>query len=97
MKQPQVRIHSNEKKIILTLFFILVALCYGIYKADLPEPADKPRLVAFVDMGYTSLQASVVAFNKGKLKVNKELFDVILFFRFSFSYLFQIQSFLFRW
>ena len=47
----------------------LVALCYGIYKADLPEPAEKPRLVAFVDMGYTSLQASVVAFNKGKLKV----------------------------
>ncbi|CAF1152130.1 unnamed protein product [Adineta steineri] len=46
-----------------------VALGYGIYKADLPEPADKPRLVAFVDMGYTSLQASVVAFNKGKLKM----------------------------
>lgn len=50
---------------------ILVALCYGIYKADLPEPTDKPRLVAFVDMGYTSLQASIVAFNKGKLKVRR--------------------------
>lgn len=46
-----------------------VALCYGIYKADLPEQADKPRLVAFVDMGYTSIQASIVAFNKGKLKM----------------------------
>ena len=50
--------------------FVLVALCYGIYKADLPEQTDKPRLVAFVDMGYTSLQASIVAFNKGKLKVH---------------------------
>ncbi|CAF3297268.1 unnamed protein product [Rotaria sp. Silwood2] len=46
-----------------------VALCYGIYKADLPEQNEKPRLVAFVDVGYTSLQASVVAFNKGKLKM----------------------------
>jgi heat shock protein len=54
---------------VLNYLFILVALCYGIYKADLPEPTEKPRLVAFVDMGYTSLQASVVALNKGKLKV----------------------------
>jgi molecular chaperone DnaK (HSP70) len=47
----------------------LVALCYGIYKADLPEQTEKPRLVAFVDVGYTALQASIVALNKGKLKV----------------------------
>lgn len=52
-----------------------VALCYGIYKADLPEQNEKPRLVAFVDMGYTSLQASVVAFNKGKLKMVATAFD----------------------
>jgi hypothetical protein len=49
--------------------FHLVALCYGFYKTDLPEPTEKPRLVAFFDMGYTSLQASVVALNKDKLKV----------------------------
>ena len=55
-----------------------VALCYGIYKADLPEPTDKPRLVAFVDMGYTSLQASIVAFNKGKLKMIATAFDTSL-------------------
>ena len=48
---------------------ILVALCYGIYKGDLPEQTEKPRLVAFVDMGHTALQASIVALNKGKLKV----------------------------
>jgi heat shock protein 4 len=55
-----------------------VALCYGIYKADLPEPTEKPRLVAFVDMGYTSLQASVVALNKGKLKMVATAFDTSL-------------------
>ena len=47
----------------------LVALSYGIYKDDLPDVNEKSRLIAFVDMGYTSLQASIVAFNKGKLKV----------------------------
>ncbi|CAF1083675.1 unnamed protein product [Rotaria sordida] len=55
-----------------------VALCYGIYKGDLPEPTEKPRLVAFVDMGYTALQASVVAFNKGKLKMVATSFDTSL-------------------
>ncbi|CAF3039194.1 unnamed protein product [Rotaria sp. Silwood2] len=52
-----------------------VALCYGIYKGDLPEQTEKPRLVAFVDMGYTTLQASVVALNKGKLKMIATAFD----------------------
>ncbi|UJR22204.1 hypothetical protein I4U23_025268 [Adineta vaga] len=52
-----------------------VALSYGIYKADLPEQTEKPRLVVFVDMGYTSLQASIVAFNKGKLKMVATAFD----------------------
>ena len=59
----------------------LVALCYGIYKPDLPEVAEKSRLVAFVDLGYTALQASVVAFNKGKLKVNlNHLFSINISF-----------------
>lgn len=52
------------------MYFIdLVALCYGFYKADLPEQTEKSRLVAFIDLGYTSLQASIAALNKGKLKV----------------------------
>lgn len=68
--QPQRKIiewwFNNE------LFNLLsVALAYGIYKKDLPEPNDKPRHVVFVDMGYTSLQICAVAFNKGKLKVSK--------------------------
>ncbi|UJR26923.1 hypothetical protein I4U23_008232 [Adineta vaga] len=55
-----------------------VALCYGIYKADLPEQNEKPRLVAFVDMGHTALQASIVALNKGKLKMIATAFDLSL-------------------
>lgn len=46
-----------------------VALSYGIYKQDLPNPEEKPRNVVFVDFGHSSLQASVVAFHKGKLKM----------------------------
>lgn len=32
------------------------ALCYGIYKQDLPAPEEKPRNVVFVDCGAASLQ-----------------------------------------
>ena len=45
------------------------ALAYGIYKQDLPEEKEKSRNVVFVNMGYTSLQVCVCAFNKGKLKM----------------------------
>ena len=41
-----------------------VALSYGIYKQDLPNPEEKPRHVVFIDFGHSSLQASVVAFHK---------------------------------
>lgn len=47
------------------------ALCYGIYKQDLPPPEAPPRNVVFVDCGYASLQVSVCTFHKGKLKVRK--------------------------
>ena len=46
------------------------ALAYGIYKQDLPEEKEKPRNVVFVDLGHSSLQVIVVAFQKGKLKVS---------------------------
>lgn len=45
------------------------ALAYGIYKQDLPTPEEAPRNVVFVDCGHSSLQVSVAAFNRGKLKV----------------------------
>lgn len=58
---------KNEK----TQHFIwTVALAYGIYKQDLPNPEEKPRNVVFVDMGHSSFQVSITAFNKGKLKVS---------------------------
>lgn len=44
-----------------------VALSYGFYKHDLPE--EKPRIVAFVDVGQSALQVSLVAFNKDRLKM----------------------------
>jgi len=46
-----------------------VALGYGLFKQDLPAPEEKPRHVAFVDMGHASLQVSIVAMNKGKMTV----------------------------
>lgn len=45
------------------------ALSYGFYKDDLPEPELKPRHVVFVDCGQSSLQVSICAFTKGKLKM----------------------------
>ena len=45
------------------------ALAYGFYKQDLPAENEKPRNVAFVDMGHSCLQVVICAFNKGKLKV----------------------------
>jgi molecular chaperone DnaK (HSP70) len=45
------------------------ALGYGITKQDLPAETEKPRVVVFADLGYSSLQVSACAFNKGKLKV----------------------------
>ncbi len=65
---------SHYTVLILSLHYLLLSLCpvalaYGIYKQDLPAENDKPRNVAFVDMGHTSLQVAICAFQKGKLKV----------------------------
>ncbi|CAI1759399.1 hypothetical protein SEUBUCD646_0P01800 [Saccharomyces eubayanus] len=42
---------------------------YGIFKNDLPEGEEKPRIVAFVDIGHSSYTCSIMAFKKGQLKV----------------------------
>ncbi|TKS65693.1 Heat shock 70 kDa protein 4L Heat shock 70-related protein APG-1 [Collichthys lucidus] len=55
-----------------------VALAYGIYKQDLPTLEERPRNVVFVDMGHSSFQVSITAFNKGKLKVLATAFDPYL-------------------
>ncbi|KAF2154286.1 putative heat shock protein Hsp88 [Myriangium duriaei CBS 260.36] len=45
------------------------ALGYGITKTDLPGPDEKPRRVAFVDIGHSNYTCSIVEFKKGELKV----------------------------
>ncbi|KAF7727708.1 adenyl-nucleotide exchange factor sse1 [Apophysomyces ossiformis] len=49
------------------------ALGYGITKLDLPE--DKPRNVAFVDIGHSSYSTSIVSFIKGQLTVRGTAYD----------------------
>ncbi|KAI8364046.1 heat shock protein 70 family [Choanephora cucurbitarum] len=49
------------------------ALGYGITKLDLPE--DKPRNVAFVDIGHSSYSVQLVSFLKGQLTVRGTAFD----------------------
>lgn len=52
-----------------------VALGYGITKTDLPLPEEKPRRVAFVDIGHSNYTCSIVAFKKGELQVLSTAFD----------------------
>lgn len=51
------------------------AVSYGVFKTDLPEAEEKPRIVAFVDIGHSTYTCSVVAFKKGELKVLGTAYD----------------------
>ncbi|KAI9762039.1 MAG: Heat shock protein hsp88 [Chaenotheca gracillima] len=51
------------------------ALGYGITKLDLPSGDEKPRRVAFVDIGHSTYAASVVEFKKGELAVRSTACD----------------------
>ncbi|WAQ84911.1 hypothetical protein PtA15_5A484 [Puccinia triticina] len=51
------------------------ALGYGITKTDLPSPEEKPRYVAFVDIGHSQYQVAIVAFSKGALHVKGFAYD----------------------
>ncbi|KAK1755783.1 heat shock 70kDa protein 4 [Echria macrotheca] len=51
------------------------ALGYGITKLDLPTAEEKPRRVAFVDVGYSNYTCSIVEFRKGELAVKGTAFD----------------------
>ncbi|KAK0417954.1 hypothetical protein QR680_013296 [Steinernema hermaphroditum] len=53
-----------------------VAIAYGIYKQDLPEEHDLSKLVVFLDVGHIATQASLVAFNKGKLTMLGATYDL---------------------
>lgn len=52
-----------------------VALGYGITKLDLPGPEEKPRRVAFVDIGHSNYTCSIVEFVKGQLTVKSTASD----------------------
>lgn len=51
------------------------AVSYGVFKTDLPEGEEKPRIVAFVDIGHSNYTCSIMAFKKGELKVLGTAFD----------------------
>ncbi|CAG8949574.1 hypothetical protein HYFRA_00007807 [Hymenoscyphus fraxineus] len=51
------------------------ALGYGITKTDLPTGDEKPRRVAFVDIGHTNYSCSIVEFKKGELTVKSTAYD----------------------
>lgn len=51
------------------------ALGYGITKLDLPGPDEKPRRVAFVDVGHSNFTCSIVEFKKGELAVKSTTWD----------------------
>ncbi|KAL9074135.1 MAG: hypothetical protein Q9157_004504 [Trypethelium eluteriae] len=52
-----------------------VALGYGITKLDLPGPEEKPRRVAFIDIGHSNYVCSIVEFKKGELAVKSTAYD----------------------
>jgi heat shock protein 4 len=52
-----------------------VALGYGITKLDLPNPTEKPKRVAFVDIGHSNYTCSIVEFVKGQLSVKATASD----------------------
>lgn len=51
------------------------ALGYGITKTDLPTAEEKPRRVAFIDIGHSNYTCSIVEFRKGELAVKSTAYD----------------------
>jgi heat shock protein 4 len=51
------------------------ALGYGITKLDLPTGEEKPRRVAFIDIGHSNYTCSIVEFRKGELAVKATTYD----------------------
>ncbi|KAL8807745.1 MAG: hypothetical protein Q9182_000556 [Xanthomendoza sp. 2 TL-2023] len=51
------------------------ALGYGITKLDLPTAEEKPKRVAFVDIGHSNYACSIVEFKKGELAVKSTAYD----------------------
>jgi len=50
-------------------------LGYGIPRTDLPTAEEKPKRVAFVDIGHSDYTCSIVEFKKGELAVKSTAYD----------------------
>ncbi len=51
------------------------ALGWGITKLDLPAADERPRRVAFIDVGHSNYTCSIVEFKKGELTVKSTAYD----------------------
>lgn len=51
------------------------AVSYGVFKSDLPEGDQKPRIVSFIDIGHSSYTCTIGAFKKGELKILGTAYD----------------------
>ena len=51
------------------------ALGYGIPRTDLPTAEEKPKRVAFIDIGHSDYTCSIVEFKKGELSVKSTAYD----------------------
>jgi heat shock 70kDa protein 4 len=52
-----------------------IALGYGITKTDLPATDEKPRRIAFVDIGHSNYTCSIGEFQKGQLAIKATASD----------------------
>ncbi|KAK5004861.1 adenyl-nucleotide exchange factor sse1, partial [Cryomyces antarcticus] len=66
---------ANVKVLRLINDTTATALGYGITKLDLPGAEEKPRRVAFIDIGHSNYTCSIVEFKKGELAVESTAYD----------------------
>ncbi|KAK5153047.1 Heat shock protein hsp88 [Oleoguttula sp. CCFEE 6159] len=66
---------ANVKVLRLINDTTATALGYGITKLDLPGAEEKPRRVAFIDIGHSNYTCSIVEFKKGELAVKSTAYD----------------------
>lgn len=66
---------ANVKLLRLINDTTATALGYGITKTDLPGTDEKPRRVAFIDIGHSNYTCSIVEFKKGELTVKATAWD----------------------
>ncbi|SCU93649.1 LAFA_0F17502g1_1 [Lachancea sp. 'fantastica'] len=51
------------------------AVTYGVFKSEMPEGEQKPRIVAFVDIGHSTYTCSIGAFKRGEMKILGTAYD----------------------